>query len=264
VDPLDDFLWRAALGGIGVALLAGPLGCFVVWRRMAYFGAALSHAALLGVALGLLLELDIHAGVLAVCVLASVALYVLDRRPEFASDTLLGILAHASLAAGLVMLSFLDQVRVDLTGYLFGDVLALRPGDLAWIWGGGAVCLAALAALWRPLLALTVHEDLARVEGLAVERLRFAFLLLVSAVVALAMQVVGLLLTVSLLILPAAAARRIARSPEGMAAWAALAGSAAVLTGLYASLTLDTPAGPSIVLAGTALFALSGLVRVRV
>jgi len=264
MDLLDDFLWRAALGGVGVALLAGPLGCFVVWRRMAYFGATLSHAALLGIALGIALDLDLHAGVFAICVLASAALYVLDRRPELASDTLLGILAHASLAAGLVLLSFMDQVRVDLMGYLFGDVLSLGRADLAWIWGGGAVGLAVLAALWRPLLALTVDEDLARVEGRAVERLRFGFLLLVSALVALAMQVVGLLLTVSLLVLPAAAARRLACSPEGMAGWAVAAGTASVLAGLYASLTLDTPAGPSIVVAGTVLFALSSLVKVRV
>jgi zinc transport system permease protein len=260
---LDDFLWRAAIGGFGVALIAGPLGCFVAWRRMAYFGATLSHAALLGVALGLMLELDVHAGILSVCLLASVALYVLDRRPDLASDTLLGILAHSSLAVGLVLLSFMDNVRVDLMGYLFGDVLSVSRGDLAWIWGGGLLCLAATALLWRPLLSLTVDEDLARVEGLPVERLRFAFLLLMSVVVALSMQIVGLLLTVSLLILPAATARRIAGSPEAMAMWATFFGLLSVLAGLYASLRLDTPAGPSIVVAGTIMFAASGLMRVR-
>lgn len=260
---LDDFFVRAVVGGIGVALLAGPLGCFVAWRRMAYFGATLSHAALLGIALGLMLELDVHAGILTVCLLASLALYVLDRRPELASDTLLGILAHSSLALGLVLLSFMDHVRVDLMGYLFGDVLSVSRTDLAWIWGGGALCLAAMAALWRPLLSVTVDVDLARVDGLPVERLRFAFLLLMSVVVALSMQIVGLLLTVSLLIVPAATARRVARSPEAMAGWATLAGAIAVLAGLYASLRLDTPAGPSIVVAGTVLFALSGLLRAR-
>jgi zinc transport system permease protein len=152
---------------------------------------------------------------------------------------------------------------VDLMGYLFGDVLSVSRADLAWIWGGGILCLAAMAALWRPLLSVTVDADLARVDGLPVERLRFAFLLLMSLVVALSMQIVGLLLTVSLLILPAATARRVARSPEGMAAWATVAGIVAVLAGLYASLRLDTPAGPSIVVAGTVLFALSGLLRTR-
>jgi zinc transport system permease protein len=254
---MDDFLWRAALGGIGIALISGPIGCFVVWRRMAYFGATLAHAALLGVALGLALRIDLHLGVLATGVLVSCALYLLDRHPELASDTLLGILAHSSLAVGLVLVSFMDTVRLDLTGYLFGDVLSIGARDLAWIGAGGSACLALLAWLWRPLLAMTVHEDLARVEGVPVERLRFAFLLLVSVVVALAMQVVGLLLAVSLLILPAATARRLVSTPEGMAVAAVAVGALAVLGGLWGSLRADTPAGPSIVVAGTLLFALS-------
>ena len=188
---------------------------------------------------------------------------MLDHRPELASDTLLGILAHASLALGLVLLSFMDGVRIDLLGYLFGDVLSVRATDLLWIWGGGALCLAALFFLWRPLLSLTVHPELAQVEGLPTEKLRFAFLLLMSVVVALAMQIVGLLLTVSLLILPAATARRVAQTPEAMAGWAALAGTLAVLAGLYASFQFDTPAGPSIVVASTFLFLLTGLMKTR-
>jgi zinc transport system permease protein len=260
---MDDFLLRAALGGLGVALLAGPLGCFVVWRRMAYFGATLSHAALLGIALGLVLGVDLRLGILAVCVVVSIALYVLDRQPELASDTLLGILAHATLALGLVLLSFVESLRVDLMGYLFGDVLSIRAVDLLWIWIGAAAGMAALAALWRPLLCMTVDEDLARVEGVAVERVRLGFLLLVSTMVAVAMQVVGLLLTVSLLILPAATARRMAATPEGMAAWSAGVGAVAVLAGLYASLRADTPAGPSIVVAGSVLFVAVSVLRPR-
>ncbi len=254
---MDEFLLRAAAGGAGIALVSGPLGCFVVWRRMAYFGATLAHAALLGVALGLALAIDLHLGVLITGVLVSGALYLLDRRPDLASDTLLGILAHSSLAIGLVLVSFMDTVRLDLMGYLFGDVLSVRREDVAFIAAGAAVCLGLLARLWRPLLAMTVHEDLARVEGEKVEQLRFAFLLLVSVVVALAMQIVGLLLTVSLLILPAATARRLAATPEGMAGAAAAVGVVSVLAGLWLSLAVDTPAGPSIVVAGTVLFAAS-------
>jgi zinc transport system permease protein len=260
---MDDFMWRAALGGIGIALISGPVGCFVVWRRMAYFGATLAHAALLGVALGLALRIDLHLGVLATGVLVSGALYVLDRNPELASDTLLGILAHSSLAVGLVLVSFMDTVRLDLTGYLFGDVLSIQRRDLAWIGAGGSVCLGVLAWLWRPLLAMTVHEDLARVEGVKIERLRFVFLLLVAVVVALAMQIVGLLLAVSLLILPAATARRLVTTPEAMAAAAVAVGAISVLAGLWGSFTVDTPAGPSIVVAGTLLFAISLAIRPR-
>jgi zinc transport system permease protein len=260
---MDDFLLRAAAGGIALALVTGPLGCFVVWRRMAYFGATIAHAALLGVALGLALNINLNLGVIITSIVVCGALYILQRRPELASDTLLGILAHSSLALGLVLVSFLEDVRMDLNGILFGDVLSIDTQDLLWLAAGALGCLIALRALWRPLLTMTVDEDIARVEGLAVEKLQFAFLLLVSVAVAMAMQVVGLLLTVSLLILPAASARRLANTPESMAVISVLIGVLSVLGGLWGSLLADTPAGPSIVVVGTLLFAISLIVPAR-
>ncbi|HUH86248.1 MAG TPA: zinc ABC transporter permease subunit ZnuB [Stellaceae bacterium] len=254
---MDDFLLRALVAGIGVALVAGPLGCFVVWRRMAYFGDTLSHSALLGVALGLLLGVDLTFSVMVLCVALALLLVALQRQRRIAGDTLLGIMAHSTLSLGLVAIAFLETVRVDLMGYLFGDILAVQPIDLAWIWGGGALALAATVALWRPLLAITVHEELAEVDGIDVARTRLLFMVLVALVVAVAMKVVGILLITSLLILPAAAARRLARTPEAMAAMAALAGALAVAAGLGASLRWDLPTGPAIVLAAGALFALS-------
>jgi zinc transport system permease protein len=259
---MDDFVVRALVAGAGVALVAGPLGCFVVWRRMAYFGATLAHSALLGVALGLLLGFSVNAGIVVVCLALALALVALEHDRRFASDTLLGILAHGALALGLVAVAFLGTVRIDLMSYLFGDILAVTPADVAWIWGGGAACLVALAFIWRPLLSITVQEDLARVEGVPVARVRLVFMLVIALVIALAMKVVGVLLIVSLQIIPAAAARRFARTPEQMAAIAALVGALAVAGGLGASLRLDTPAGPSIVVAATALFFLS-LIGVR-
>jgi zinc transport system permease protein len=253
---MDDFLTRALLGGVGVALAAGPLGTFVVWRRMAYFGDTLAHSGLLGVMLGAMLRVDPQLGVVVTCLLVALALVLLQRQHGLAIDTLLGILAHATLSLGLVTLAFLETVRVDLVGYLFGDILAINTTDLYWIWGGGLLALGALAGLWRPLLAMTVHEELARVEGLAVFPVRLAFMLLIAIVIAVAMKVVGILLITSLLIIPAAAARRFARSPEGMALLASLFGCAAIGLGLWASLRWDTPAGPSVVVAATALFVL--------
>jgi zinc transport system permease protein len=253
---MDDFLTRALLGGLGVALAAGPLGALIVWRRMAYFGDTLAHSGLLGVALGALLGVDPQLGVVVTCLLVALALVLLQRQRGLATDTLLGILAHATLSLGLVALAFLATVRVDLVGYLFGDILAINAADLYWIWGGGLLALGALAGLWRPLLAITVHEELAQVEGVAVFPTRLAFMLLIALVIAVAMKVVGILLITSLLIIPAATARRLARSPEGMAALASLLGGVAVALGLWASLRWDTPAGPSVVVAATALFAL--------
>ena len=254
---MDEFIVRALLAGLGVALVAGPLGSFVVWRRMAYFGDTLSHSALLGVALGFLLDTDLTLAVVAVCLALAAALAALQRQRRLAADTLLGIMAHSALSLGLVALAFLETLRVDLMGYLFGDILAVMPSDLAWIYGGGAVALGALLWLWRPLLAITVHEELAQVDGIPVGAVRLAFMLLVALVIAVAMKVVGILMITAMLILPAAAARRFATTPEAMAAMAALAGVLAVLGGIGASLRWDLPAGPAVVLAAALLFALS-------
>ncbi len=260
---LDDFLFRALLGGLGVALAAGPLGAFVVWRRMAYFGDTLAHSGLLGVALGVLAGIGEGPGVLVVCLVLALVLVALQRRKQLATDTLLGILAHSALSLGLVALAFVLGARIDLASYLFGDILAVSRTDLGWIWGGGALALALLAALWRPLLAATVHEELARVEGVPVLAVRLAFMLLIALVIAVAMKVVGILLITSLLIIPAACARRFARTPEVMAAAASLIGCLAVAGGLALSLSEDTPAGPSIVVSAAALFLLGQLLPAR-
>jgi ABC-type Mn2+/Zn2+ transport systems, permease components len=260
---MDDFVLRALAAGCGIALMAGPLGSFVVWRRMAYFGDTLAHSALLGVALGFLLGVNPLIGVMGVCVALALALVGLQRHRALASDTLLGILSHASLSLGLVAIAFLETLRVDLISYLFGDILSVTPGDLAWIYGGGAVALGGLVLLWRRLLAVTVDEDLARVEGMPVEALRLAFMLLIALVIAAAMKIVGILLITSLLIIPAAAARRFARTPEAMAVLASIFGMVAVLGGLLASLNWDLPGGPSVVVAAAALFLASAVVPVR-
>ncbi|UVE17894.1 zinc ABC transporter permease subunit ZnuB [Pseudomonas sp. LS44] len=251
---MPDFLLNALIASLTLALVAGPLGSFVVWRRMAYFGDTLSHAALLGVALGLLLDVSPTLAVTAGCLLLAVLLVALQQRQPLASDTLLGILAPTTLSLGLVVLSFMKDVRIDLMGYLFGDLLAVSPTDLAWIVGGSALVLLALLFLWRPLLAVTVHEELAKVEGLPVASLRLALMLLIAVVIAVAMKIVGVLLITSLLIIPAAAAQRHARTPEQMAFGASLLGLLAVGAGLALSWFQDTPAGPSIVVAAATLF----------
>jgi zinc transport system permease protein len=254
---LEGFVLRALVGGVGIALVAGPLGCFVVWRRMAYFGSSIAHGALLGVALGLLFDLDLTPAVLGVSILLAGLLMLLERQRMLATDTLLGILAHAALAFGLIALAFMEGVRVDLMAYLFGDVLSIGWIDIAWIYGGGALALAALAGVWTPLLAATLNEELARAEGLPVGRARIVLMLLIALVVAISMKIVGVLLIVSLLIIPAAAARGFSRTPEAMAVLAAVFGVLAVLGGIAASMAWDWPAGPAIVAAATVIFVLS-------
>jgi len=253
---VSDFLLRAGLAGIGVALVAAPLGCFVVWRRMAYFGDTMAHSALLGAAAAIAFDVDAVFGVFAVAVLVALALLALERRGGLATDTLLGLLSHSALAIGLVVIGLMVGLRLDLLGYLFGDILAVSDLDLAVIFAGGAAVAVALVLIWRPLLAATVAPDVAAAEGLHPHRARLAFMLLLAAVIAIAMKIVGILLITALLIIPAAAARRFAATPEGMALMAAGFGALAVITGLGAAVQADTPAGPTIVVAALIIFLL--------
>lgn len=260
---MDDFLWRALLAGLGVAIVAGPFGCFVVWRGLAYYGETLAHTALFGVALGLWLSIDVIWGMLAATVLAGLALGLGQRQGKLAGDTLLGILASSALAAGLVTVAAVPGVRMDLMAYLFGDILATRPVDLLLLWGGGAVTLAILARIWRPALSATVHEELARIDGVPTQTVNLALMVLIALVIGIAARVVGVLLVVALLVIPAAAARRFARTPEAMALLAVAAGAVAVTAGLFASLRFDTATGPSMVLAAALICLMAWLVPER-
>ena len=258
---LDDFLVRALLAGIGLAFVTGPIGCFVVWRRMAYFGETIAHSALLGVALALLANVHLSIGIFATACIVVVVMFFVEQQGTLPSDTVLGVLAHGGLALGLVVLSFFPRFQVDLHALLFGDILVVSRSDLAMIWLGGAAVLAVLWRIWRPLVATTVNRDLAAVAGLQPERARLLFGFLVAAVVAVAIKIVGVLLIVALLVIPAATVRRFAANPENMALSAAAAGVLAVVGGLTASAWLDTPSGPTIVLATLLLFVLTRLRR---
>ena len=255
-NMLDDFLVRAGLAGVGLALATGPLGSFVVWRRMAYFGDATAHAAILGVALALAFDLPVGLGTLAVALVMAVTVASLSAR-GWAMDTTLGVLAHSALALGLVAVSFVHGVRTDLQAYLFGDILAVTRSDLGFIWGGSLAVLALLVWRWQRLLTATLNADLAHASGINPDRERLILTLALAVVVAVALKVVGALLIAAMLIIPAAAARALTRTPEAMAVLAVGFGMLAALSGLGFSLWQDSPAGPSIVTAAAAIFVLS-------
>lgn len=255
---LDSFLVRAALAGLGVALAAAPLGCFVVWRRMAYFGEATAHASILGVALALSFNMSVFAGVLVVALIMATTVSTLSGR-GYAMDTLLGVMAHSAIAFGLVAVSFLDGMRIDLLAYLFGDILAVGRVDLAVIWGGALLVLALVGWRWQQLLISTVSPDLAQAGGIDPKREQLILTIALAVVVAVAIKVVGVLLIAALLIIPAAAARPLAQTPERMAAIAAVIGAISALGGLQLAYQFDTPTGPTIVSLAAGLFALSSL-----
>lgn len=254
---LDDFFVRAMIAGIGVACFAGPVGCFIVWRRLAYFGETIAHSSLLGVAMAILFDLNLVIGIFASASVVVTILFFLDKRGGLPTDTILGLLAHGGLALGLVVLSFIPGMRLNLQTLLFGDILAVTRFDLLQVWLGGAVALTVLFWLWQPLLVSTISQDLATVESLRPNRAKFLFGILVAAIIAVAIKIVGVLLIVALLVIPAATARRFATTPEIMAIGATIVGVVSVVAGLFSSLQFDTPSGPSIVVASVVLFVIS-------
>ena len=257
---IEPFLLRALLAGVGVAIMAGALGCFVIWRRMAYFGDSIAHSALLGVALGLLIGLHLPVAVLIVC--ASVALFLAWLRRLFAMDALLGIAAHAALATGVLAVSIAGK-NLDLHSYLFGDILFVSTADLYWIGGSGILALIFLLTYWQPLILMTLNEDMAAAEGIHCRRINMGLLLLMTLIIAASVRTVGVLLITSMLIIPAAAARQFAASPVGMAFIAMLFGVISVFVGIFGSLYFDLPASPAIISFATVIFALSLIIGRR-
>ena len=253
---LDDFLVRAALAGVGTALAAGLLGCFVVWRRMAYFGDATAHAAVLGVALALLFGSSITLGVAVVALAMGVLIHGLSGQGT-SMDTMLGVLSHGALALGLVAVTLIPGQRIDLDAYLFGDVLAVTRSDLAVIWGGGALVVAVLWWHWSALLTATLSPDLAHAAGINPRREQLVLTLLLAAVVAVAIKVVGALLITALLIIPAASARNFAATPERMAFLAMGIGALSAIAGLRLAVILDVAVGPAIICVAVGIFAVS-------
>ena len=255
IAMIELFIIKALIAGVIVALVAGFMGCFVGWRRMAYFGDSLAHSALLGIALGVMLNISHNLAVMISSVCFAAFLVWLQRKKVFATDTLLGILAHAALAVGVITITLLEQ-RIDLHGYLFGDILTVGNEQLWWLGIGGSFVIIVLFLNWSSLVLMTIHEDLAMAENVRVARLEILLMFLMTIVVAVSIKIVGILLIASMLVIAPAAARQLARSPEVMAIFACLIGTISVVSGIYFSFEFDTPSGPTIVATLAACFAI--------
>ena len=254
---LDDFFYRALIAGIGIALVTGPLGCFVVWRRLSFFGDTLAHSALLGVILSVSFDINISLSIFVVSSLVALLLLKLQKTTYLANDALLGLLSHSSLAIGLVVLGFLSFIRFDIMGVLFGDILSVNINDLLAIWLGGALILLVLWLIWKPLFASTVNYELAEAEGMKPERMNAIFTILLAALIAIAIKMVGLLLITGMLIIPTAMARNLSNNPKQMVILSIVGGLLSVLIGLYTSFEINTSSGPTIVTVALLLFILS-------
>jgi zinc transport system permease protein len=253
----DDFFIRAIFAGIGIAFVTGPLGCFVVWRRLSYFGDTLAHSALLGVTIAYSLDFNIAVSIFFISSAIALILIQLQRKTNLPDDALLGLLAHSSLAVGLVVIGFLTFIRFDIMGLLFGDILAVNKKDLFIIWFGGALILIVLKLIWKPLFASTVNYELAEAEGLNPDRAKAIFTILLAALIAISIKLVGVLLITGMLIIPTAMARNLSDNPKKMVVFSIIGGLLSVFIGLFSSLEFNTPSGPSILAAALILFIIS-------
>ena len=259
---LDDFFIRALLAGIGIALVTGPLGCFIIWRRLSFFGDTLAHAAILGVTMAVFFEINIAFSVFLISSVVALILIKLQKSTKLPGDALLGLLAHSSLAVGLVVIGFLTSIRFDVMGLLFGDILAVNQNDLLLIWIGGALILLILKFIWKPLFASTVNHELAEAEGMEPNKFNAIFTVLMAAVIAISIKIVGLLLITGMLIMPAAMGRNLSNNPQQMVKLSVIGGLLSVIIGLFSSLQFNTPSGPSIITAALILFCFS-LIKIK-
>ena len=250
----DDFFVRALIAGIGIAIVTGPLGCFVVWRRLSYFGDTLSHSALLGVTLAFSLSINISLSVFFISSIIALLLLSLQKRTKLPSDALLGMLAHSSIAVGLVLIGFLTFIRFDIMGLLFGDILSVTSNDISIVWFGGSLILIVLYFIWKSLFAATVNYDLAAAEGMHPDRSNIIFTLLLAGVIAISIKMIGVLLITGLLIMPPAMARNLSSNPRQMVFLSILGGISSVVVGLFSSLEFNTASGPSIIVVALILF----------
>ncbi len=250
-----ELLLPSILAGILIAVSSGALGCFVVWRRMAFFSDTLAHSAILGTALALIVDIDVIYGLLAYGAVVALVLARFDQKLQVSSDTLLAIIAQGSLALGILLLPFAGT-SINIEALLFGDILAINWRDVVVTTVICVVILLSLFVAWQPLLTLSINEDLAATEGIAVTRYKALLFLLLAALVAVAVQIVGVLLISALVLVPAATARRLAHTPLQMLLIAPAIGAISVFLGFFGAYQLNTATGPSIVIAAIVIWLL--------
>ena len=252
----DPFILRGILAGLAVAMISGLVGCFVVWRRMSYYGESIAHSSLLGVGLGILMGVGINLGIVFTCLLFGILFLWLQQSKLLSSDTLLGVLAHLALSIGIIVIS-MNRIKIDVHAFLFGDILAVTQNNLWGMYLAVLFVVIIICLNWSSLLLVTLDEDLAKAEGVNPLFINLLLTSILTIVVAVSIQIIGLLLITAMLIIPAATSRRLVNSPEKMAIVATLLGIISVILGIYLSVEIDAPSGPSIVVVSAVLFFIS-------
>ena len=246
------------VAGVLLTLVTGPLGSFIVWRRMSAFGDTLCHASLLGLAIGIALNVNPFYTVLCLLLLISSVIIFLEHISCFSLDTILGIITYSTLSLGMIIVSFMSEnTKISITNYFFGDLLKITFSDLIIIILLIIVVLFILIWNWKRMLFLTINSELAYVDGINITKIRLIFILITALTIAVSIKFIGSLVIAALLVIPAATAQKFAMSPENMAYIAILISILGVTSGMILSYFLNIPSNPSIVLFLSFLFLLS-------
>jgi zinc transport system permease protein len=254
----DSFLINAIIGGLIIASISGLLGSFVLWKNMAYFGDALSHTALLGITIGILFHLNLTIAVTLVAIIF--AIIFSQNATRYSNDTMLGVISYSALSIAIIINSY-KKIKMDLISYLFGDILAINHQDLIYL----IICTVIISIWiyrnWSELVMLSICEEYLHASGGNVRKIKLGFALILALFIATSFKIVGILLITAMLIIPAASALAISRSPAQMVRTAMLIGSLSCVLGITGAFYFDTPTGPSIVVSSLTFFMLTNIFR---
>jgi zinc transport system permease protein len=248
---ISPFLINALIGGFGIAALAGLLGSFVLWKNMSYFGDALSHSALLGITIGILLNFNLTFSVIVIA--AAFAFAFTHNSSRYSSDTTLGVLSYSALSLAILLTSY-SKIKIDLIGYLFGDILAIDITDIYYLVLCAVVASSWIYYNWDRLILLALSEELLKADGVNTKRLKLGFSLILALFIAISFKIVGILLITAMLIIPSATSLIISRSPLQMVVFSIIIGCVSVVMGITAAIQFDFPTGPSIILSSLMCF----------
>ena len=245
---------RALLAAIIIGIICAVMGAFVVIQNLAFIGDALAHAAFPGVVIAALIGLPLSVGGAIVGITTAFGIGYVTRRSRVSLDTAIGVLFAGTFALGLALLSLRSGYSGDLLGLIVGDVLAVGPGDLVSIAVLGVAVIGITALLYKEFVLMAFDPTAAEAQGLPTAVLHYVLLALLAITIVIAIQIVGIVLVVAMLVTPAATASILARRFPQVIGWAAMQGIVAAIAGIYSSYYINIPAGPSIVLVNTAVF----------
>ena len=255
---MKNILLNAVITVFGISIGVGPIGSFVLWKKLSYFGDTIAHSALLGVTLAMIMHVHHIIGILLIATLPS--LMLLQLRNYYTKDMLFNITSNSSLALASIILSIIPLSNTNvITSMLFGDVLAIDYSDIIVLYIATISIATIIACQWKKWLLITISTDLAIVAKLNTKILEIEFMILLSILIAVSINIIGILLITSLLIIPAATARVIIKTPIQMIVLSSILCFTSSICGLFASYTFDIPAGPSIIMMSTAILIATNL-----